>query len=141
MKQAIQIMLLLILALSVSSCNKDDLVLGPDVNPEAVPDLSGTYIVSGSDHLNNEYGGHLTISAGENPGEYEFQWILIESVQTGSGVVDGNQITIQWESIDASTEFYAGTVTYTITVDGALYGTRTVEGQEVVGEEIAYPNE
>ena len=141
MKQITSVLLVLILTLSLISCGKDEVMLGPDAAPDAVPNLVGTYVVNGTDYLGNDYGGHLTISAGANPGEYELQWILIESVQTGFGVLDENQLQVQWKSVDPSTEPYSGTVTYTVTVDGQLYGKRTVDGLDGFGKEIAYPNQ
>ncbi len=141
MKRITLILLILMVTMVLAGCGDDEIDLGPDAAPGAIPDLVGTYVVSGTDHLGSDYGGHLTIVAGANPGEYELQWIVIESVQTGFGVLDGNQLQVQWESLDTSTEPYFGTVTYTITEKGALYGTRTVDGQAGFGEEVAYPNE
>ena len=85
--------------------------------------------------------GTLPLTAGENPDEYKFQWIIIESVQEGIGVLNGNQLQIQWHSIDNSTEPYSGSVTYTVTINGELYGRRTVDGREGEGIETAYPNQ
>jgi hypothetical protein len=141
MKRITLFLLILMLTMIIAGCGDDEVDLGPDADSGAIPDLVGTYIVSGTDYLGNDYGGHLTIAAGANPGEYEFQWILIESVQTGFGVLDGNQLQVQWKSLDTSTEPYFGTVTYTVTAKGALYGSRTVDGQDGFGKESAYPNQ
>ena len=132
---------LLVLALALVGCSRGEGQLGPDAPPEAVPDLVGTYVVNGTDYLGNDYGGHLTISAGEMPGEYQLQWILVESVQAGTGVLNGNQLQAHWYSLDTSSEPYQGEVLYTITVDRQLYGKRTVEGRPGEGLETAYPNQ
>ena len=134
------LLILLILSLTLFACSDDEIVLGPDAPPSSVPDILGTYVVNGTDHLGNDYGGHLTITAGDNPNEYKLQWIIVESIQEGLGSLKGNELSIEWRSLDTSTEPYQGTVVYTVTVDGELYGTRTVLGREGVGEEIAYPN-
>ena len=132
---------LLFLSLALFSCSKDEGQIGLDAPLDAVPDIFGTYVLNGTDHLGNDYGGHLTISAGDKPGEYKFQWIIIESIQEGYGVLNGNQLQIQWRNLDPSTEPYQGTVTYTVTVNGELYGIRTVDGREGQGNETAFPNQ
>ena len=132
---------LLLLSLALFSCSKGEGQIGPDAPPDAVPEIIGTYVLNGTDHLGNDYGGHLTISAGDKPGQYKFQWIIIESIQEGSGVLKGNQLRAQWRSLDTSTEPYQGTVTYTVTVNGELYGIRTVDGREGQGNETAFPNQ
>ena len=140
MKRTILLLVLFILSLSIVACSKNESVLAPDASPDSVPDLVGTYVVNGTDDLGNDYGGHLTVMAGEHPNEYKFQWIIIESIQEGPGVLNGNKLQIEWRSIDTSTQPYQGTVVYTVTENGELYGQRTVEGRQGVGNEIAYPN-
>jgi len=122
-------------------CTKGDGEIGADALPGAVPDILGTYVVNGVDHLNNEYGGHLTITAGKHPGEYKFQWIIVESIQEGIGTLDGNQLLIKWQNIDNPDTTYNGEVIYTITENGELYGKRTVNEQNGEGQETAYPNQ
>jgi hypothetical protein len=140
MKRTILLLILLIISLFLFACSDEEIVLAPDAPPDSVPDILGTYVVNGTDHLGNDYGGHLTITPGDNPNEYKFQWIIIESIQEGLGILDGNTLHIEWRSLDTSTQHYQGTVIYTVTVDGELYGTRTVENREGIGKEIAYPN-
>ena len=98
-------------------------------------------MVNGTDDLGNDYGGHLTITAGAASGEYQLQWILMESVQTGTGTIKGNQLQAQWVNLDTASGSYQGEVIYTITVDRQLYGVRTVEGRPGEGLETAYPNQ
>jgi hypothetical protein len=141
MKRNLWLIGLLILSFVLVSCSRGEGQIGPDAPLDAIPEIIGTYVLNGTDHLGNDYGGHLTITAGDDPGEYKFLWIIIEGVQEGSGVLTGNQIRVQWRSLDSSTETYQGTVTYTVTVNGELYGVRTVEGNEGQGKEIAYPNQ
>lgn len=133
--------ILLVLSLSLVGCSRGEGQLGPDAPPDAVPNLLGTYVVNGTDDLGNDYGGHLTITAGEAPGKYLLQWILMESIQTGTGILNGNQLQIHWSNLDTANGSYQGEVTYTITVDRQLYGKRTVEGRPGEGLETAYPNQ
>jgi hypothetical protein len=130
-----------LITLIISGCSDNEGQIGRDAPKDSVPDILGTYIVNGTDHLGNDYGGHLTITAGENPSEYKFQWIIIESIQEGIGILNGNQLQIQWHSIDTSTESYSGAVTYTVTINSELYGKRTVDGRKGEGMETAYPNQ
>jgi hypothetical protein len=134
-------LLLIMLMLSLAACTARERrgVVGPDADPGAVPDLTGEYAVNGFDPLNTEYGGRLTITPGETPDTYTLQWIVTGSLQTGTGRVEGNQLLVEWQAVD-STVPVRGTATYTITVNGELYGTRTVVGSEQPGTETAFPN-
>jgi len=98
-------------------------------------------VLNGTDYLGNDYGGYLTIRAGDNPSEYKLQWIIIESIQEGLGVLEGNQLQAYWGSIDPSIEPYQGNVTYTVKVNGELFGIRAVEGRVRQGKETAYSNQ
>lgn len=133
--------ILLALSLFLVGCSRGEGQLGPDAPPGAVPNILGTYVVNGTDHLGNDYGGHLTITAGGVPGEYQLQWILMESVQAGTGILIGNQLQVRWKNLDTTNGSYQGVVIYTITVDRQLYGVRTVEGRPGEGLETAYPNQ
>lgn len=111
-----------------------------DAPPDAVPDIIGKYAVNGVDPLGTEYGGHLTIQPGENEHEYLLQWIVVGSIQEGTGVLEGNQLFVEWRTVEGVTGKTQGEAVYTITLAGELYGTRTVDGFSGVGEEIAFPN-
>lgn len=134
-------LLLVVLTLSLSACTARERrgVVGPDADPGAVPDLTGEYAVNGFDPLNTEYGGRLTITPDDTPGTYNLQWIVTGSLQTGTGRVEGNQLLVEWRTIE-STVPASGTATYTITVNGELYGTRTITGSDQTGTETAFPN-
>jgi hypothetical protein len=132
---------LILLTLALVGCSRGEGQLGPDASPGNLPDILGTYVVNGTDHLGKDYGGHLTITPGEHPGEYQLQWILMESVQAGTGILNGNQLQAHWYSLGTDTTPYQGEVVYTITVDSQLYGRRTVEGRPGEGLETAYPNQ
>ena len=142
MKQVFSLFVIISLVIALAACSgrgKSD-PLGPDAPPEAVPNISGKYVVNGVDPLGIEYSGHLTITAGDKNGEYELQWIVVGSIQTGTGILEGNTLKVHWQSVESATGDSKGTATYTITEDGELYGTRTVEGHTGEGSETAYPN-
>ena len=132
---------LIILLLVVSACtarnNPGDMM--PDADPDNLPDLVGSYVVNGVDPLGDQYGGHLTIKAGNEPGTYHLQWIVTGGIQEGTGMVKGNQLIVEWQTIEGASPA-KGTVTFKITETGQLYGTRTSDSLEGQGEEQAYPN-
>jgi hypothetical protein len=115
-------------------------VAGSDAPPGSVPDIVGSYVVNGVDPLGAEYSGVLTITPGGASGEYRFEWIVTGSVQEGHGVLTGNQVEVEWKTIDAQRSQSKGQTHYTITDVGELYGTRTVEGYAGEGREAAFPN-
>ncbi len=133
--------LLILLSLSLAACSRDQNgPMGPDASVDVVPDLVGTYVVNGFDPLGTEYSGHLTIKTGEQPGEYDMQWIVVGSIQEGKGVVDGNILKVIWYSITDIGQSSQGTALYTITVNGELYGSRQIDGYDGEGTERVYPN-
>jgi hypothetical protein len=111
----------------------------PAADPNNLPDLIGTYAINGIDPLGDEYGGHLTIAMGDETDTYYLQWIVTGGIQEGTGMVKGNQLVVQWQTIEGTTQA-KGTAIYTITETGQLYGTRTSDRLEGQGEEQAYPN-
>jgi hypothetical protein len=135
-------MIAIILLFSIFGCtarNKPG-KMGSDADPTNIPDLVGTYVVNGVDPIGDEYGGHLTISAGEKTGTYNLQWIVTGGIQEGLGVVKGNQLLVEWHSIEGAT-LARGTAKFTITETGQLHGTRTSEYLAGEGQEQAYPNQ
>jgi hypothetical protein len=137
--RAILLMPLLLLALAGCSRGRGQ-ITGADASPGAIPDLAGTYVVNGVDPLGAEYGGWLTILAGDAAGRYTLRWIVTESIQEGAGMIEGNRLVATWRSDMGSNGQAAGVVTYTVTTKGELYGQRTVEGRAGVAQEKAFPN-
>lgn len=140
MKTKIAFMFLVLILLT--SCFRSDKYspAAPDAQPDAIPNLVGEYAINGFDPMGTEYGGRLSIMPGEDENEYKMQWIIVGSIQEGLGVLDGNQITVEWHSVAGMVET-SGRARYTVTEAGELYGTKTVEGLESEGSEIAFPNE
>ena len=128
MKKILFIVILFILIL-LSSCSRSDKYspAAPDAQPDAVPNLVGEYAVNGFDPMGTEYGGRLSIMPGEGENEYLMQWIIVGSIQEGVGVLEGNQITVEWNSVAGMVETH-GRALYTVTEAGELYGTKSVEG-------------
>lgn len=128
------------LALNLAACRGKGKV-GPDAPPDDVPEIIGSYSVNGFDPLGAEYGGNLTITAGDTADTYNLQWIVTGSIQEGNGRLEGNTLHVEWTTVSSAAGQSHGTATYTITVNGELYGTRTVEGHDGEGTETAFPNE
>ena len=139
MKRYMIVIILLLLNFGCTARNKPS-EMAPDADPTNIPDLTGTYVVNGVDPIGDEYGGHLTITAGEEAGTYSFQWIVTGGIQEGFGVVKGNQLLVEWQSIEGATPA-RGTAIFTITETGQIYGTRTSENLPGEGQEQAYPNQ
>ena len=139
MKQYLIAIILLLLIFGCTARNKPS-EMAPDADTTNIPDLTGTYVVNGVDPIGDEYGGHLTITVDEEPGTYRLQWIVTGGIQEGYGVVKGNQLLVEWQSIEGATPA-RGTAKFTITESGQLYGTRTSESLQGEGQEQAYPNQ
>jgi hypothetical protein len=69
------------------------------------------------------------------------QWILVGNIQEGLGVLNGNQLIVDWQTIESSTGQARGTAVYTVTEAGQLDGVRYVEGLDGEGTEQAFPNQ
>jgi len=115
--------------------------LAPDAVPGSLPSLVGTYIVNGFDPLGTEYGGHLTITEGEGLNRYHLQWIITGSIQEGTASVDGNELVVEWSTVEGLNRDARGTAEYTVTEAGELYGTRTLVGSDALCTEEAFPNQ
>jgi len=77
-------------------------ITSADAQPDAVPDIVGSYSVNGEDPIGTEYGGNLTIKPGASPTEYLLQWIVTGSIQEGSGRLDGNKLRVEWRTVEES---------------------------------------
>lgn len=137
------IVLLLVFSLALSACARrsNPQPVGADAPADNVPDIVGEYALNGVDFFEQEYGGRLTIKAGDQPGQYLLYWLVTGYVQEGVGTLEGNQLSVEWWTVSGPIEDLHGTALYTVTVNGELYGTRTAEGFEVQETETAYPNE
>ncbi|MDD2923246.1 MAG: hypothetical protein PHQ36_13250 [Anaerolineales bacterium] len=131
----------LLLGVSLAACStRTPAKLGADAPADKVPNIIGEYAVNGFDPLGEEYGGRLTITAGEKPNEYKMQWLVTGGVHEGVGILNGNQLTVAWKSLSGPIENVSGAGLYTVTVNGELYGTRSIDGTENPGTETVYPN-
>ena len=126
----------------LASCSRSDKysAAAPDAQPDAIPNLVGEYAVNGFDPTGTEYGGRLSVMPGDNENEYLMQWIIVGSIQEGVGILEGNQISVEWQSVSGMVDIQ-GQATYTVTEAGELYGTKTVPGLDAKGSEIAFPND
>jgi hypothetical protein len=130
----------LVLFVVACSARNEPSEMAPDADLNKLPNLIGTYVINGVDPLGDEYGGHLTISPGEEPDTYHLQWIVVGGIQEGIGIVKGNQLLVEWQTIDGVKEA-TGTAIFTITETGQLYGIRTSDKLDGEGHEQAYPNQ
>ncbi len=135
------IILIALLAITLSACGrKPPTPLSADAPADNVPDIIGSYALNANDPTGEQYGGTLTIFAGDAPNEYKLQWLVSGDIQEGTGTLEGNQLTFTWQSVSGTDQFLAGSGVYTVTVNGELYGTRSIDGVESPGKETAYPN-
>ena len=138
----ILVLSLLAISLGLSACSRrEPAAVGPDAPADAVPDIVGEYIVNGLDPDGFEYSGLLNIQVGDEPGEYMLEWVVTGSSQEGTGVLAGNQLTVTWRGIKGLSSGSSGSGVYTVTVNGELYGVRSVDGVESQATETAYPND
>lgn len=132
---------ILLLAISLSACarNKPG-PLGADAPADNVPNIVGSYAINAFDPTGTEYGGTLTITQGSQPNEYKMQWLVSGGIHEGTGLLEGNQLTATWHSFSETDDPLSGIASYTVTVNGELYGTRSIDGMDTAGTETAYPN-
>jgi len=127
--------------MALAACSRTPAVLAPDAPADSVPNILGEYAVNGFDPMGEEYGGRLTITPGSAPNEYKMQWIVSGGIHEGVGVLEGNQLRVTWKVLTGPVETVTGTGAYTVTVNGELYGARSIDGTEKPGAETAYPNQ
>lgn len=132
--------LALLVALALSACRGDPAPLGLDAPVENVPNIVGEYALNATDGTGEEYGGTLIITAGEAPDQYIITWLVSGDIQEGIGSLEGNQLTFTWKSMQGTQQNLSGYGSYTITVNGELYGLRYIDGVSEPGQEAAYPN-
>lgn len=132
--------LITMIALSLTACRGDPAPLGADAPADNVPSIIGEYALNATDPTGEEYGGSLFITAGSQPNEYNLQWLVSGGIQEGKGVLEGNQLSFTWSSLAGTDQVVSGAGTYTVTINGELYGSRSIDGVETPGIESAYPN-
>lgn len=131
----------ILLALFLAACGrKPPAALGADAPADNVPDIVGSFALNANDPTGEQYGGTLTIFAGDAPNEYKMQWLVSGDIQEGVGALEGNRLTFTWQSISGTDQYLSGHGVYTVTVNGELYGERYIDGVEGPGIESAYPN-
>lgn len=133
-----RVLLVLIVAL-LAGCSDDILMHAADAQPGNIGDLAGSYVLNGIDPLGTEYAGRLDITTGSGSNRYLLQWIVPETVQQGTARLDGNRLLVDWQSAETSALTVSGTAEFTVTVDGELYGSKRVDGDDGEWRETAYP--
>ena len=134
--------LFLLLSFAITACfpRRDPATLGADAPVDNVPDIIGSFALNATDPTGEQYGGTLTIFAGDAANEYKMQWLVSGDIQEGVGTLAGNQLTFTWQSISETDQYLTGHGVYTVTVNGELYGERYIDGVDGPGIESAYPN-
>ncbi len=100
--------------------------------------IGGTYFLNGVDFSGTEYGGQLIIVQTPRPDEYDLQWIVTGSLQSGTGTFDGETLAGTWETVESAGDA-RGTHEYQLQDDGSLIGERLVDGQTTPNTEEAFP--
>ncbi len=101
--------------------------------------IVGTYVVNGVDPNDVEYSGTVTISPGDASDAYVVQWIITGTIQQGVGVLAGDRLTVEWETVTSARGTSSGTAEYVVDDDGVLRGTRRVDGVDQSGTEEIFP--
>ena len=110
----------------------------PQQGSETPDQIGGTYYVNGTDARGVEYGGRLTISRADNRADYELQWIITGSIQTGTGTFGRGILDATWRTAEGFAPL-SGTARYELQDDGSLIGERFEDGRDVPGYEEAFP--
>ena len=110
-----------------------------DAAPGSVGSLVGGYVLNGIDPYGKEYTGRLDITDGAFIDSYDLQWIVTEAFQQGTGTLDGNVLEVEWKTSEQAALAVECTARFTVTVEGELYGSKFVEGDDGEWRETAYP--
>lgn len=97
-------------------------------------DLTGTYLVSGTNLDGSPYSGEATITATSDV-TCEIVWNTGNTLSSGICMRDSNAFAAAYELNGA-----VGLVIYLIQPDGTLEGSWTVAGMNAVGTEVLTPN-
>ena len=133
-----RILLFVVLA-ALAACSDDPLLHADDAAPGSVGSLVGGYVLNGIDPYGKEYTGRLDITDGAFADAYELQWIVTEAFQQGTGTLVGNVLEVEWATSDQAALAVAGTASFTVTIEGELYGSKSVAGDDGEWLETAYP--
>ena len=68
--------LLALLAILLTSCRGDPAPLGADAPAGNVPSILGSFALNATDGSGEEYGGTLSIFAGDVPNEFKMQSVI-----------------------------------------------------------------
>jgi hypothetical protein len=101
--------------------------------------LVGTYVVNGEDPNGVEYSGTVTITSTDTAGRYVVEWIVTGTIQRGDATLDGDRLSVVWTTVTSGRGDASGTAEYTVGDDGALRGTRTIDGVDLTGTEEIFP--
>ena len=110
----------------------------PQQGSETPDQIGGTYYVNGTDARGTEYGGQLIITRPDNRSDYELQWIITGSIQTGAGTFSRGVLDATWQTVEGFAPV-GGTVRYELQDDGSLIGERFEDGADEPGYEEAFP--
>ena len=131
---------LVLILLFLAACSRTPAQLGADAASDAVPDLLGDYALNGVSSNGTAYAGTLTVQPGDAQGQFKIQWLVTGGIQVGTGILDGNVLKVEWKSLSSVAGETSGAGSYTVTVNGELYGKRTTDGVPGSAEETCYPN-
>ncbi|MDY7101761.1 MAG: hypothetical protein S0880_11290 [Actinomycetota bacterium] len=104
------------------------------------PGLAGTYTVNGVDPVGTEYSGTVTIVGTDDPDTFALEWIVTGTIQEGNAVLDGDVLTVDWETTSSSRGLSTGTAVYELDAEGVLHGERFVDGVAEPGTEEIFPD-
>jgi hypothetical protein len=117
------------------------------VEPGSVEDgtgIIGVYTVNGVDPHGTEYTGTAVIEPADDStaggdGTYVVEWLITAAIQQGTGVLDGDTFTVEWETLGDVGFDASGSAVYTVEDDGTLRGTKMVDGLDDPGTEEIFP--
>lgn len=104
------------------------------------PGIVGTYTVNGVDAVDIEYSGTVVIEPIDGTDDqYAIQWIITGAIHEGVGTLSGDRFDATWTAITSPRGEGSGSARYTLTDDGRLVGTRTIDGVTGEGTEEIFP--
>ena len=110
-------------------------------NPSAPDDdgdpWTGRWLINGVSAQDTEYSGSLTVRP--SPTGYELQWLVTGDIALGEGRLVGSRLEAVWHSTSAIGGEATGTASYVMDGDGALTGTRNIDGVTGAGREEGEP--